>query len=91
MDKPNIVFSVIQVPQPGGGVLVKPGEALADDFVGTTEAARMTGMSPRWVIRHCELGTFKTAFKPGDRPRAQWRVSRAEVITFISKRRGPGG
>jgi hypothetical protein len=69
------------VPQPDGSILVKPGKpVVAEAEIGTREAARMLGMSRRWVETECELGRFKTAHKPGTQPKSMWKIARAEVL-----------
>jgi hypothetical protein len=70
-----------RVPQPGGCVLLKPGKPVVlEDMVGLAEVARIFGMSRRWAQAQCDLGRFKTAWKPGGKIFSQWRVSRAEIM-----------
>ena len=84
----NPFIPVLQLPQPDGSLLITPGKpVLLGDTVSTTEAARLVGMSSRWVIRRCVEGIFETAFKPGVDFHCHWRISRREVMAFIEKRK----
>lgn len=79
---PLVHFPAEKIPQADGSVLIRAGKAVvvADDVVGTSEAARMLRMSRRWVDNECDIGHFKTAHKLGITERAQWRIDRAEVL-----------
>ena len=78
----NVTIPVIRIPQPDGSLLIRHGDpVVTDDMISTSEAASILGMSRNWIISECQSGNFKTAFKPGFRPKSQWRLSRSEVIS----------
>ena len=79
---PEVHFPAERIAQADGSILIRAGKAVvvAEDVVGTSEAARILGMSRRWVDNECDIGHFKTAHKLGVTPRAQWRIDRAEVL-----------
>lgn len=89
-DLPGIGFKVptafvptLKITQPDGSVLIKPGKIVIlpdDDEIGAVEAARILGLSARHVESLFSQGDFKTAHKPGGRPKSQWRVQRAEIL-----------
>jgi hypothetical protein len=81
MTCPQVTIPVLQIPQPDGSILVKAGKpVVVEASISTREAARLLGMSPRWVMKECDLGRFKTAYKPGRQPTSQWRLLRTEVL-----------
>jgi hypothetical protein len=79
---PLVHFPTEKVPQADGSVIIRAGKAVvvADDVVGTSEAARILGMSRRWVDNECDIGHFKTAHKLGVTERSHWKIARAEVL-----------
>ena len=80
MSSPAFAVATVKVPQPDGSVLLKPGKpVLADEEIGTAEAARFLCLSQRTVELQCDQGMFKTAWKPGAKPSSRWRISRSEV------------
>jgi len=77
---PEAFIPVIQVAQPDGSVLVRPGALVVyEPTISTREAARILGVSIRTVSYQCEIGLFKTACKPGGTPRSPWRIAASEV------------
>lgn len=79
---PSFLFPPVKIPQADGSVLIKPGRAVpVGDEIGTVEAARLLGLSPRRMQVLFESENFKTAFKPGGTPKSNWRVSRSEVLS----------
>ena len=79
----------IRIPQPNGDVLLRPGKPVlveGRDDVGTMEASRILGLSQRTIEHECAIGIFKTAWKPGGRPLAMWRISRKEVLDRLGVR-----
>ena len=81
IEPPRVIVPTVNVRQADGSILSKAGKPiLLEDELGTHEAARLLGMSSRWVQTQCELGTFKTAHKPGLKDRSRWRITRSEVI-----------
>lgn len=77
---------VVRVPQPDGSVLLKPGKpVIVEEEISVREAAKILGMSARWVVNECSLGRFKSAYQPGARPGTGWRIQRSEVL---SRRQG---
>jgi hypothetical protein len=77
----QVHIPVVSVRQPDGSLLLRPGKpVIVEDEISVTEAARLLGMSTRWVNNQCSLGRFKSAYQPGARPKAAWRLSRAEVL-----------
>lgn len=87
------IVPTIRVPQPGGAMLLKPGPPilLSHDFISTTEASRLLGLSPRSIQHMCEDGTFRTAHRPGRGATARWRISRAEVLARLPNGGGNAG
>lgn len=80
---PTVVVPTISIRQPDGSILSRAGKpVIIEDLLNTSTAARLLGMSPRWVQTQCELGIFKTAHKPGQSPRSQWRVARQEILSL---------
>ena len=81
---PEVIIPAIRVPQSDGSVLFKAGKpVVVEAQIGTAEAARIMGMSRRWVIAECESGNFKTAHRPGLKASAWWKISRAEVLARL--------
>jgi hypothetical protein len=84
--KPTVVEAIVmtpteRIPQADGSILYRAGKPMVlDDLIGAREAAKILGMSPRWVGSECALGHFKTAQKPGLQPTSHWKISRAEVF-----------
>jgi len=82
---PTVIIPAIRVPQPDGSLVIRPGKpVVADHNVSVAEAARILGMSPRTIEYQCSTGQFKSAIKPGGRPRSKWMISRAEVLARLS-------
>lgn len=78
---PEIIIPTIRIPLPNGEILLRPGKPiLAEPEIGVTEAAKLLGMSRRWVELECSLGRFKTAHKPGTQRGSRWKIGRAEVL-----------
>jgi hypothetical protein len=67
-----------------GTILIRPGEPIIvpGDLITPAQAARLLARPRSWVKAECEQGRFATACKPGRGERAQWRVSRAEIIAL---------
>ncbi len=80
--RPSEVFiPTIRVPQPNGDILIRAGKPVVlEAMVGTSEAARILGMSVSWVETECREGRFTTAHKPGALSKSIWKVSRTEVL-----------
>jgi hypothetical protein len=86
MQFPQVVIPAVSIPQPDGSLVIRPGKpAILADRVGTREAARILGMSPRWVELECYLGRFTTARKPGLMPKSRWSIARAEILARKAK------
>lgn len=78
---PEIVIPFTKIPQPNGDILIRPGKpVVVEEMIGTSEAARLLGMSRRWVETECSEGRFRTAHKPGTKTKARWKVARSEVM-----------
>jgi hypothetical protein len=78
---PEVTVPFTKIPQPDGSILLKPGRpVIAETMITTSKAARLLGMSRNWIIAQCEAGNFRTAHKPGFRPKSQWRISLKEVL-----------
>ncbi len=89
IDPPRVVIPTVTVRQVDGSILSKAGKPIIlEDELGISEAARLLGMSCRWVQTQCELGNFKTAHKPGLKDRSQWRIARSEVIARAKSQPG---
>lgn len=81
---PTIIIPPVKIPQPDGSILIKPGKPfIAEATISSAEAARLLGMSQRTINQQCVEGVFKTARKPGGRPKSPWRVAREEVIARL--------
>jgi hypothetical protein len=81
---PEVMIPAIRIPQPDGSLLIKPGKPVVlEEHISTVEAAKILGMSQRWVLTECETGAFKTAFKPGKKPTSRWKISRSEVMSRL--------
>ena len=79
---PTVVVPTISIRQPDGSILSRAGKpVIMEDLLNTSTAARLLGMSTRWIQYQCEVGIFKTAHKPGQSPRSQWRIARHEVLS----------
>lgn len=84
---PTVVIPSVKIPQPDGSILIKAGKPfIAEEDMGLTEASKILGLSPRYLEYQCSIGVFKTARKPGGRPRSRWRIARREVM---ERRNGP--
>jgi hypothetical protein len=76
---------MLNLPQPDGSILVKPGKPVElKKTIGTHEAARLLEIAPRTVQRECEMGIFKTARRHGGRPRSPWKIARSEVMERLA-------
>jgi hypothetical protein len=82
---PTVIVPAIRIPQPDGSILFKAGKpVVVEEQIGTAEAARLLGMSQRWVITECILGRFKTAYQPSGRVHGNWKIARTEVLARIT-------
>lgn len=78
---PTMMIPAINVPQPDGSVVIKPGKPIeVGGAISTLEASKILGISDRRVQYLCQIGNFKTAFKPGGTAKSNWRISRTEVL-----------
>lgn len=78
---PTMYIPAIRVPQPDGSVLIKAGKPVETGAdISTLEASKILGISDRRVQYLCQIGNFKTAFKPGGTPKSNWRIARSEVL-----------
>lgn len=79
---PELYYPTVKIPQADGSVIFAPRKpvVVAEDMVSTREAARIIGMSRRWVQTECDFGHFKTARKLGLGPCAWWKIARSEVL-----------
>jgi hypothetical protein len=90
--KPTVVEAIVMTPtvrtrQPDGSILYRAGQPVAvEDLIGASEAAKILGMSRRWVETECILGHFKTARKPGLQPRSRWKIARSEVFERLQNK-----
>lgn len=77
----QVHIPTIRLPQADGSLLIKAGRpvVLAEDIC-TREAARILGLSQRHIETQCHLGDFKSAYKPGGRPKSKWKISLTEVL-----------
>jgi hypothetical protein len=83
---PYVYIPAIRVPQPDGSILIKPGKPqILPEMIGTRDAAKLLGMSPRWVAAECDLGRFATARKPGVSQHSRWQVARVEVLERLKQ------
>ena len=81
---PEVIIPSVKVFQSDGSVLFKAGKpVIIEAQIGTAEAAKLLGMSRRWVIAECESGNFKTAHRPGLKARSWWKIARAEALTRL--------
>src|ERR1039458_6248017 len=81
---PEVFFPSVKVLQSDGSVIFKAGKpVIVEPQIGTAEAAKMLGMSRRWVIAECESGNFETAHRPGLKARSWWKLARAEVLARL--------
>lgn len=88
MTVPDVFIPAIKIAQADGSILIKPGKPVVIEAqIGTREASRILGMSPRWVRTKCDLGLFQTAHKPGTQIGSWWKIARAEVVA--RKESGP--
>lgn len=55
-----------------------------NDWLTTTEAAQLLGLTGRTVRRLCEIGRFPNATQPN---RAHWRIPRHDVEALIERTR----
>jgi hypothetical protein len=80
-EMPTVVIPAIRVPQPDGSILIRAGKPyIAEPEMGISEAAKVLGLSARYLEYQCSIGVWKSARKPGGMPRSRWRISRAEVL-----------
>ena len=80
-DSSQYYTPTIRVPQPDGSLLVKPGRPVPlEDYIGVAEIGELFGMSKRWAQAQCEVGRFRSAWKPGGHIKSQWRVARRKVL-----------
>jgi hypothetical protein len=78
---PTVIIPPVKIPQPDGSILIKAGKpVIVEEEIGIAEAAKILGLSVRHLEYQCSIGLFKTAYKPGGRPRSQWRIARSEVL-----------
>jgi hypothetical protein len=85
IDPPNLVVPIVHIRQPDGSILSRPGKAIIiEDMVGVSEAARILGMSCRWVQSQCTEGNFTTARKVGFKLRSRWKIGRTEILDRLS-------
>ena len=81
---PEVIIPSVKVFQSDGSVLFKAGKPVVIEAqIGTAEAARIMGMSRRWVISECESGTFKTSYRPSLKARGWWKIARAEGLARL--------
>lgn len=81
MAVPQVYVPAVKVVQLDGSILVKAGKpVVVEELIGTGEAARILGISQRWVETQCSEGRFTTAHKPGQQPNSRWRLARSEVV-----------
>jgi hypothetical protein len=79
---PTMMFSTVKVPQPDGSILIKAGKPVeVGGDISTLEASKILGISDRRVQYLCQIGNFKTAFKPGGTVKSNWRIARSEVLS----------
>jgi hypothetical protein len=77
---PTVHIPTIKIPQPDGSLLLKRGQPqVLEDEIGTAEAAKILGMGQRIIEHDCDVGLFKTAYKPSAKKRGRWKIARAEV------------
>ena len=77
---PTFIIPAIKIPQPDGGLLIKPGKPTEiSELISTLEAAQILCISDRRVQYLCQIGNFKTACKPGGTVKSNWRVARHEI------------
>ena len=81
---PHVVIPSIRVPNPDGSITIKAGRpVVVGDVVGCAEAARLLGVSRRWVAVQCDLGRFLSAYKPSGDGAGHWKLSRSEVLSRL--------
>ena len=86
---PLFTVETVVIPQGDGSYMVRAGKpVLGPEYIGTAVAARLLGLSQRTIEHECDLGLFKTAFKPGGKPRSMWKIARAEVLGRKARRPG---
>ena len=60
-------------------------QALASDYIDVSTASnakKYLPLSKRQIARMCEMGYFKTAFKPGMGTRtSKWMILRSEILS----------
>ncbi len=79
---PQVIIPAIRIPQPDGSILFKAGKPVVMEAdMSVSEAARFLGLSARTIEYQCSVGQFRTAYKPGGRPRSHWRIFRSEVLS----------
>jgi hypothetical protein len=80
MAEPFVIIPSIRINQPDGSVLFRPGKPISsDEMVDTSGAARLMGMSRRWILNECELGAFTTARRAGLQPKSRWKIALWEL------------
>jgi excisionase family DNA binding protein len=78
---PTVIVPVIKLPQPDGSILIRAGKPyIAEPLITVAETAKLLGLARRTVESMCVDGKFRTAHKPGGRPRSKWLIERAEVM-----------
>ena len=78
----QFVCPTIRIPQPDGTLLLKPGKPVPiEEMITIPMAAKLIGMSNRWVESECQSGRFTTASKAGLRPNCHWKIARSEVLS----------
>ena len=84
MTVPDVFIPAVKATQADGSIVFRAGKPIiVEGMIGTGEAARIMGMSRRWVIAECESGNFKTAHRPGLKARSWWKLARAEVLARL--------
>ena len=77
--------SVVAIPQPGGGLLLKPGKILVEGSVA--DAAKALGLDRKMIYALIEDGEI-TAWKPRKcASNCHWRIEMASVYEYRSRRR----
>ena len=86
MEPPHVYIPAVRIPQPDGAILIRAGKpVIVPPTISTREAARILGMSLRWVDSQCDQGKFKTAIQPAG-PHGNWKIAREEVMSRLEKR-----
>ena len=55
-----------------------------NDYIGTREAALLTGLTQQTIRKRCLLGFYKTANQ--DEKGCPWRISKKEVLEKLNRR-----